>query len=118
VASDPRWIHDLAQLYADWQNDLDALGAQRYLRPRSPEEQQQFIQQQQQQAERASQIHDIALRFAENAGASPEELAILLREIRTVSPHKDLTQIIQATQGAMDQAQRSAELVGSNGSAG
>jgi hypothetical protein len=115
VANDPRWLHDLAQIYADWMNETDPIGAQRYLRARDQQAQQEFIQQQQGQAQRASQIHDIALRVAENAGVSPQEASIVMREFRSASPHKGLAAIMQGAQQAMDSARMSGELLGANG---
>lgn len=105
IDQDPRFSADVVQIVKEILDRMDTTASMRYLKRRSPEEMQQFLQQQQAAAERAQSIADDARRLVEGAPIDLERAEVLMRELRSESPHKGLQPIIEGA----EQQRRAAE---------
>jgi len=102
---DARFSADIVQAIKEVMDRMDPTTSMRLLKRRSPEEMQQFLEQQQQAAQRANQLAETARALVENAPVDPEDAEVLLREIKKLSPHDGLQNIIEGA----SQQQRAAE---------
>lgn len=100
VQQDPRYFVDIPAATKDVLDRMDPQLSMRLMRERTQEEQQQFIQEQQAAAQRAQELAAEAERLQAGAAITPEGAAALLREIRSITPHKDLQPIIQGSKQA------------------
>jgi hypothetical protein len=116
IQQDPRYVPDVPQAIKDVLDRMDAQASMRLLRERTPEEIQAFMENQQAEAQRAAELAAEAERLQAGAAVTPEGAGALLREIRSVTPHKDLQPIIQTSKAAKAAASDSATLM--NGSQG
>jgi hypothetical protein len=112
VQQDPRYFIDIPAATKDVLDRMDPQLSMRLMRERTQEEQQQFIQEQQAAAQRAAELAAEAERLQAGAAVTPEGAAALLREIRSIAPHKDLTPIIQGSKQAQAATRDSMAAVG------
>jgi len=113
LGDDPRGTPDLWTSWQDLLEENDPIAAARAMRKNDPETIQKIMEQRQQMAQRAQQIGDMAQRWQQNAGNTPEEALELLSEIKKQGAvWGDLQQLIDQSAQVTAGAQRSALLAG------
>lgn len=105
VRQDVRYVDDIPVTIKQILDLIDPHSSDRILRLRSQEEQQQILQQRQAEVQRLQQLKATAMSLQDGSPVTEASAAELLKEIRTITPHKALQPIIQMA----DQAQSALE---------
>lgn len=114
LAQDVRYVVDIPQKIKDILDLLDPFDSDRIMKVRSPEEQQQLLQMQQAEAERMQKLKETAVKLQQAVPTTEEEDTALLKEIRTISPHRDLQPILVNAEGAKASARNQTTLAAMN----
>jgi hypothetical protein len=114
ISQDVRFVMDIPQKVKDILDLMDPYGSGRVMKVRSPEEQQRLLEMQQAEAERLAAMKEQAHALQEGAPVDPARQGRLLAEIKKVSPHAGLQQVIAGADQAMATANQNASLA-SNG---